>query len=215
MDFPEPVSEANKNCRHCPGVVSAFGNWVAAESGCLSNHFRLRDWIGVGLASLPTISLRDLSKPGRSGGEVNCSARGASGARTFDLSFDDGASETGFGGRWNPSVVVLLSCVRPFGVSNLEWGGGSRRAVNLFNQIFAICDMKRSTCLAVENLVVQDIACMRNNVCHYSRRPSFQPVCTQMSVSRCIVQTPCLFHVHDHDHENSSLILCAYLRTIL
>ena len=35
--------------------------------------------MGVGLASSPTISLRDLSKPGRSGGEVNCSAKGAPG----------------------------------------------------------------------------------------------------------------------------------------
>ena len=96
MDFPEPVSEASKNCRHCP-VVSTFGNRVAAELGCLSSHFRLRDWIGVGLASSPIISLRDLSKPGRSGGEVNCSAKGASGVSTFDLPFD-GASETGSGG---------------------------------------------------------------------------------------------------------------------
>jgi hypothetical protein len=55
--------------------------------------------MGVGLASSPTISLRDLSKPGRSGGEVNRSAKGASGARTFNLPSDDGASETESGGR--------------------------------------------------------------------------------------------------------------------
>jgi len=38
--------------------------------------------------------LRELSKPGRSGGAVNCSAKGASEARTLDFPFDDEASET-------------------------------------------------------------------------------------------------------------------------
>jgi len=43
MDFPEPVSDASKNCCHRPGVAPTFGDGLTGASGCASSHFRLKD----------------------------------------------------------------------------------------------------------------------------------------------------------------------------
>ena len=85
MDFPEPVSEAKRNCFH-PGF------W-------LSNHLRLSDWMGVGFALGPSTSFNEDKSPGRMGGEVNSVGAGESVARFEEASLSAvGARETDYGG---------------------------------------------------------------------------------------------------------------------
>ena len=85
MDFPEPVSEARRNCFH-PGV------W-------LSNHLRLSDWIGVNFALGTSTSFREDKSPERMGDEVNSVGAGESGASFEEASLSAvGVRDTDSGG---------------------------------------------------------------------------------------------------------------------
>lgn len=66
MDFPEPVSEARRNCLHLPNDASLGA--ISPEAPNI--HFKLRPWIGVGVATGPRTSVRHDSSPGIKGGEV-------------------------------------------------------------------------------------------------------------------------------------------------
>ena len=64
MDFPEPVSEARRNCFQ-PDAFSGPASQLSRS------HLRLRDWMGVGVAAGPRMSDTQERSPGISGGEVN------------------------------------------------------------------------------------------------------------------------------------------------
>lgn len=95
MDFPEPVSDANKNCFH-PSMES--------EGSCLLHsisHLMLSAWIGVGFALSPRKAARLVTKPGISGGDMNrvgSSERGDGG--TLELALV-GANVTEEGGLYS------------------------------------------------------------------------------------------------------------------
>jgi hypothetical protein len=63
--LPEPVSDARRNCFQLGLLIEAV------TSDLSRSHFKLNDWIGVGVAIDPRTSVRRERIPGRSGGEEN------------------------------------------------------------------------------------------------------------------------------------------------
>lgn len=97
MDLPDPVSDARRNCFHPSGAPPSAGGTQCAM---------LRLWMGVGVALGPSSSLRDATKPGRSGGEVKLPAASAAG---LDTDFGVEAVETGSSGWKNSSACSGFS----------------------------------------------------------------------------------------------------------